>query len=228
MSGAAEKKRAAAEAAARLVDPGMLVGLGSGSTAEAFVTALAAHSPGVRVVATSKVIAAQAAGLGLEVIDLDDAGLIDLTVDGADDIGPGLALIKGGGAALLREKLVWEASARRVVIADDSKIQGPFGRYPLPIEVTPFGCLWTARRIDAVLAAQGLAARAVLRLRAGAPLITDNGNLIYDAACGALPDPAPLAAALKQITGVVEHGLFLGLAERALIGAEGAVQTLYP
>ncbi len=228
MSGAAEKKRAAAQAAARLVEPGMLVGLGSGTTAEAFVTALAAHAPGARVVATSEVIAAQAAGLGLVVVDLDDAGLIDLTVDGADDIGPGLALIKGGGAALLREKLVWEASARRVVIADDSKLKGPFGRFPLPIEVTPFGHLWTARRIDAALAAEGLAARASLRLRGGAPVRTDNGNLIYDAPCGAIPRPATLATALKQITGVVEHGLFLGLAERALIGADDGVTTLYP
>ncbi len=225
---AAVQKRAAAQAAAGLVDPGMLVGLGSGTTAEAFVIALAAHAPGVRVVATSELIAAQAAGLGLKVIDLDDAGLIDLTVDGADDIGPGLALIKGGGAALLREKLVWEASARRVVIADASKLAGPFGRFPLPIEVVPFGHGRTARRIDIVLRDQGLAVTARLRLRDGAPVRTDNGNLIYDAPCGAIPHPAPLAAALKQLTGVVEHGLFLGLAERALIGADDGVTTLYP
>jgi ribose 5-phosphate isomerase A len=228
VSAAAAHKRAAAEAAARLVEPGMTVGLGSGTTAEAFVVALAAHAPGARVVATSEAIGAQAAGLGLVVVDLDAAGLIDLTVDGADDIGPGLALIKGGGAALLREKLVWEASARRVVIADDSKLKGPFGRFPLPVEVVPFGHGSTARRIDAVLEARGLAARAVLRQCQGAPVRTDNGNLIYDAACGAISDPAPLARALKQLTGVVEHGLFLGLAERALIGAEDGVRTLYP
>jgi ribose 5-phosphate isomerase A len=225
---AAAQKRSAAEAAVALVEDGMTVGLGAGSTAEAFVAALAARAPAVRVVATSEAIDAMASRLGLACVGLDDAGVIDLTIDGADDIGAGLALIKGGGAALLREKLVWEASARRVVIADASKLTGPFGRFPLPIEVVAFGHVTTARRIDAALAARGLAARAVLRAPGGAPVRTDGGNVIYDAACGAIPDPAALAGALKQITGVVEHGLFLGLAERALIGAEGGVRTLFP
>jgi ribose 5-phosphate isomerase A len=233
---AESQKKAAGEAAAALVAPGMTVGLGTGSTAEWFVRALAARALGLRAVATSEATAALAASLGgFRLVDLDEAGSIDLTVDGADEIGPGLALIKGGGAALLREKLVWEASARRVVIADASKRPGApeqqgrrFGRFPLPIEVVAFGHATTSARIDRTLAALGLAARVRLRLRDGEPVRTDGGNLIYDAPCEAIDDPAALAGALKGLTGVVEHGLFLDLAERALIGAEDGVITLLP
>jgi ribose 5-phosphate isomerase A len=222
------QKRAAAEAAVDLVEGGMTVGLGSGSTAALFVRALGARGLRPRSVATSEDTAALAASLGIPVVDIDAAGTIDLTIDGADEIGPGLALIKGGGAALLREKLVWEASARRVVIADASKTPGVFGRFPLPVEVVAFGHVGTARRIDAALTALGIAGRAALRLRDGAPVRTDGGNHLYDVACGAIEDPAAMARALKQITGVVEHGLFLGLAERALIGAPDGVITLLP
>jgi ribose 5-phosphate isomerase A len=222
------QKQAAGEAAAALVEPGMTVGLGTGSTAERFVRALAARALPLRVVATSEATATLASGLGFKLIDLDDAGLIDLTVDGADEIGPRLALTKGGGAALLREKLVWEASARRVVIADASKRPGRFGRFPLPIEVVAFGHATTAVRIDATLARLGLSVRARLRLRDGAPVRTDSGNLIYDAPCEEIGDPAVLAGALKALTGVVEHGLFLGLAERALIGTDEGVITIFP
>jgi ribose 5-phosphate isomerase A len=222
------QKQAAGEAAAALVEPGMMVGLGTGSTAEWFVRALARRRLPLRAVATSEATAALAAGLGFQLVELDAAGLIDLTVDGADEIGPGLALIKGGGAALLREKLVWEASARRVVIADASKRPGRFGRFPLPIEVVAFGHATTAGRIDATLGRLGIAARARLRLRDGQPVRTDGGNLIYDAPCGEIPDPSVLAASLKALTGVVEHGLFLGLAERALIGTDEGVVTIFP
>ena len=225
---AAAQKQAAGQAAALLIEPGMTVGLGSGTTAEAFVRALARRKLSVRAVATSEATATLAAGLGFGLADLDAAGPIDLTVDGADEIGPGLALIKGGGAALLREKLVWEASVRRVVIAEAAKLPGVFGRFPLPIEVVAFGHTTTAARIDATLAGLGLAARVRLRLRDGQPVRTDGGNLIYDAPCGEIPDPAGLAAALKLLTGVVEHGLFLNLAERALIGTDAGVTTLYP
>jgi ribose 5-phosphate isomerase A len=226
---AADQKQAAGEAAAMLVEAGMTVGLGTGSTAEWFVRGLAARRLPLRAVATSEATAALAAGLGFELVDLDAAGRIDLTVDGADEIGPGLALIKGGGAALLREKLVWEASARRVVIADASKQPGQsFGRFPLPIEVVAFGHATTAARIDGVLADLGLAVRAQLRVKGGAPVRTDGGNIIYDAPCQAIADPAALARALKALTGVVEHGLFLDLAERALIGTDEGVITLYP
>jgi ribose 5-phosphate isomerase A len=224
-----DQKRAVAAAAAALVEAGMVVGLGSGSTALRFVEALAARDLAIQGVATSEATATLARSLGMPLLELDEAGEIDLTIDGADEIGPGLALIKGGGAALLREKLVWEASARRVVIADASKTPGRFGRYPLPIEVAAFGHASTAKRIDATLATFGLDVRAVPRRRQdGQPVKTDNGNVIYDAACGAIEDPVALAAALKALTGVVEHGLFLGLAERALLGLDDGVVTLHP
>ena len=173
-------------------------------------------------------IADLARSLGLDIADLDDAGTIDLTVDGADEIGPGLALIKGAGGALLREKLLWEASRRCVVIADSSKRVAMLGRnYPLPIEVVPFGHATTLRRITGGLADCGVAAAPRLRLKVdGAPFVSDNGNLIYDAPCGAILDPPGVEAALKSITGVVEHGLFLGLAEQALIGTDDGVVTL--
>jgi ribose 5-phosphate isomerase A len=222
----AEQKRAAAVAAAALIEEGMTVGLGTGTTAALFVEALAARRLNIWCVATSEVIAAQARGLGLSLVDLNTAGSIDLTVDGADEIGPELALIKGGGGALLREKLVWEASARRTVIADATKLPGRFGRYPLPIEVVAFGHEVTARRIDRRLADLGLAVSVVLRGHDGEPVRTDSGNMIYDAACGVIEDPVGLGSAIKALTGVVEHGLFLNLAEQALIGTDDGVIVL--
>jgi ribose 5-phosphate isomerase A len=223
-----EQKRAAGAAAAELVEAGMIVGLGTGSTAAWFVKALAASGVAVRGVATSEATADLARSLGIELIDLDVAGGIELTVDGADEVGPRLALIKGGGAALLREKLVWTASRRRVVIADASKVMKKLGQFPLPIEVVGFGHATTAVRIAGVLEVRGIDSFPILRLRGGVPLRTDSGNLIYDVACGEISDPCALAAALKAVTGVVEHGLFLNLAERALIGTDKGVITLYP
>ena len=162
MSTADEQKRAVGVAAAALIEDGMTVGLGSGSTAAFFVEALAARKLGITCVSTSEVTAAQAKSLGMTVISIDDAGPIDLTIDGADEIGPGLDVIKGGGAALLREKLVWEASRRRVVIADASKTSAALGRYPLPIEVIAFGHLGTLARIVGVLKSQRLPIEPVL------------------------------------------------------------------
>lgn len=225
---AQDQKRAAGEAAARLVEDGMVVGLGTGSTAAWFVRALAMLSPAVRCVATSQETADLAASLGLQMVAPEDVSAIDLTVDGADEIGPRLALIKGGGAALLREKLVWLASVRRVVIADSSKLVECLGAYPLPVEVVSFAHRWTAKRIAAAVALAGIEAEPVLRVRGGAPLVTDGGGLIYDLACGAIRDPAELAAVLKGVSGVVDHGLFLGLAERALVGRDFGVDTLRP
>ncbi len=227
-----EQKRAAGAAAAALVDErAFVIGLGTGSTAEHFVRALPRRLEEVGLtgracVATSVATAERARSGGLTLIDLDDAGTIDITVDGADEIGPGLALIKGGGGALLRETLVWEASRRCVVIADASKRSDVLGGYPLPIEVVPFGHATTARRIIEGLADYGHHALPRLRLRDGQPFITDSGNLIYDAPLGAILDPAGVEAALKSVTGVVEHGLFLGLAEQALIGTDDGVITL--
>ena len=226
------QKRAAAEAAVALIDASVhVIGLGSGSTAAHFVRALPAHLAAARLdgracVPTSSGTAAIAVEVGLALVGLDEVGTIDLTVDGADEIGPGLACLKGAGGALLREKLVWEASRRCVVIGDASKRVAMLGRFPLPVEVEPFGHTTTLRRIIAGLADCGVAATPRLRLTAdGAPFVTDGGNYIYDASCGAILDPPGVEAALKSITGVVEHGLFLGLAERALISTDEGVVT---
>jgi ribose 5-phosphate isomerase A len=223
-----DQKREAGEAAAAMVQSGMVVGLGTGSTAAWFVKALAARKLDIRGVPTSAATAELAASLGITVVALDDVAEIDLTVDGADEVGPGLALIKGGGAALLREKLVWEASKHCVAIADGSKRVRRLGAFPLPIEVIPFGHLSTARRLCDALASCDLAIAPRLRARDGAPVLTDQGNFIYDAPCGAIPDPSRLADALKSVTGVVDHGLFLDLADEALIAGPNGVERLTP
>ncbi|MFO1015070.1 MAG: ribose-5-phosphate isomerase RpiA [Caulobacteraceae bacterium] len=225
---AEDQKRAAGEAAAALVQPGMTVGLGTGSTAAWFVKGLAARGlSGIRGVPTSEATADLARSLGIPILDLNDVRSIDLTVDGADEIGPGLSLIKGGGAALLREKLVWEASNRCVVIADAAKQVDCLGAFPLPIEVVAFGHGHTANRLADVAADFGFNP-AKLRKKDGSPVRTDGGNLIYDLACGRIEEAAALAEALKTVTGVVDHGLFLDLADEALIGTDSGMLTLHP
>ena len=228
MSDADAQKRAAGEAAAALVEDGMVVGLGTGSTAAWFVKALAARKLDVVGVPTSQATADLAAGLGIRIADLGETREIDITVDGADEIGPGLSLIKGGGAALLREKLVWEASRRCVVIADAAKVVPTLGKFALPIEVVAFGHKTTSLRICDALAECDIGIAPRLRRTHGQPVRTDGGNLIYDAACGRIEEPAALAAALKSVTGVVDHGLFLDLAEQALVGTADGVRTLEP
>ena len=223
------QKKNAGEAAAAYVEAGMVVGLGTGSTAAWFVKALAARNlPDLRCVPTSERTADLARELGLTLSTLEDTPRIDLTVDGADEIGPGLALIKGGGAALLREKLVWEASARCVVIADAAKVVPVLGTFPLPIEVVAFGHKTTANRIADVLVDHDIANPARVRQADRGLIRTDGGNLIYDAACKAIHDPSRLADDLKLITGVVEHGLFLDLADLALLGTDEGVQERRP
>lgn len=206
----------------------MVVGLGTGSTAAWFVKALAARKLDILGVPTSLATANLAESLGIRLGELGPVRSIDLTVDGADEIGPALALIKGGGAALLREKLVWEASKRCVVIADAEKRVAKLGKFPLPIEVVAFGHETTMLRICDALGECDLGIAPRLRVKDGVPVKTDNGNLIYDAACGRIEDPAALAAALKSVTGVVEHGLFLDLADVALVGTADGVVTLEP
>ncbi len=228
MSDADTQKRAAGEAAAALVEDGMIVGLGTGSTAAWFVRALGARRLNITCVATSQATAELAASLGMKIGELGETRPIDLTVDGADEIGPGLSLIKGGGAALLREKLVWEASRRCVVIADAAKSVPILGKFPLPIEVVAFGHKTTSLRICDALSECDIGAAPRLRMKDGVPVRTDSGNLIYDAACGRIVEPAALAFALKSVTGVVEHGLFLDLADQALIGTREGVKTLEP
>jgi ribose 5-phosphate isomerase A len=223
------QKKNAGEAAAQHVEAGMVVGLGTGSTAAWFVKALAARNlSGLRCVPTSEKTADLARELGLTLSTLEDTPRIDLTIDGADEVGPGLALIKGGGAALLREKLVWEASARCIVIADHAKVVPVLGTFPLPIEVVAFGHKTTGNRIADVLIDHDINTPARVRQADRGLVRTDGGNLIYDAACKAIHDPARLADDLKLITGVVEHGLFLDLADLAIIGTDDGFETINP
>ena len=226
-----EQKRAAGEAAARLVESGMVVGLGTGTTAVWFVRALAhrmqSEKLDVRGIPTSLATAQLAEVLAIPLLELNQVE-IDLTVDGADEIGPGLQLIKGAGAALLREKLVWEASRRCVVIADAGKRVARLGKHALPIEVAAFGHESTVRRICDALAECDIGMPPRLRIRDGEVVVTDGGNVIYDVICGAIQEPSLLADALKTVTGVVEHGLFLDLADEALIGGEAGVERLVP
>ena len=221
------QKQAAGAAAAELVENGMIVGLGTGSTAVWFVKALAARGLDIHGVPTSENTGALARELGIPLMTLDDVKSIDLTIDGADEIGPGLSLIKGGGAALLREKLVWEASDRCVVIADAAKKVDVLGKFPLPIEVVRFGHPHTARKLADIAAGFELLPPRLRKAERGI-VITDGGNVIYDVPPGAIPDPAALAFALKTVTGVVDHGLFLDLADEALIGTDNGVVRLTP
>ena len=177
--------------------------------------------------AQTELAAALARELGIPLAALDDVTTVDLTVDGADEIGPGLSLIKGGGAALLREKLVWEASSRCVVIADAAKRVPALGKFPLPIEVVRFGHVHTGHRL-ADIAAEFDLPPPRLRTAERGMVVTDGGNLIYDMASGKIDDPTALAAALKSVTGVVDHGLFLDLADEALVGTDEGVVRLQP
>lgn len=216
-------KKLAAARALELVRPGMRLGLGTGSTAKHFVDLLGARVAGgldVLCVSTSEVTEAQARALGIPMSTLDETPELDLTIDGADEVDGELRLIKGGGAALLREKIVASASARMIVIADDSKLVTQLGRYPLPIEVVPFGLEVTRRAVMAAIASVGSAGELVLRRKAdGSVLLTDGGHYILDAHLGAIAQPEALAAALAGIPGVVEHGLFLGLATAAILAS---------
>lgn len=223
-----DQKRAAAEAAVALVEPGMAVGLGSGSTAEHFVQALAHRvREGLTLklcVATSVRTAKLAEAEGLRVGDLNDVQALDLTVDGADEIDGDLNLIKGGGGAHVREKIVAAASRRFVVIADASKYVETLGAFPLPVEVLTFGWRVTHDLIAAALAKGGCGANFVkLRGGPGRPFTSDQGNYILDCAAERIPDPERLAAAVSIIPGVVGHGLFIGMAERAIIATQDRV-----
>jgi ribose 5-phosphate isomerase A len=223
------KKQAAARAL-ELVRPGMRLGLGTGSTAKHFVDLLGARvAAGLAVicVATSEATQAQAVSLGIPMSNLDETPELDLTVDGADEVDPQLRLIKGGGAALLREKIVAAASARMVVIADDGKLVQKLGRFPLPIEVVPFGLEATRRAVAQAIDTAGGTGELELRRRPdGAVLVTDGGHYILDAHLGAIERPELLAQALNMVPGVVEHGLFIGLATGAILAGEGGLTIL--
>ncbi|MGD9766249.1 MAG: ribose-5-phosphate isomerase RpiA [Pseudolabrys sp.] len=230
MTDADTYKRAAAARAVALVSDGMRLGLGTGSTARPFVELLGERvRAGLNVVGvpTSEATREIALRVGVPLTTLDETPELDLTVDGADEIGPDLALIKGGGGALLREKIVAAASRRMVVIADQTKWVETLGRFPLPIEVNPFGLAATQQAIARVIADCGLAGPMTVRSGAGGhPFVTDGGHWIVDAALGRIPDPKMLADRLLVVPGVVEHGLFVGLASMAILAGPGGVRTV--
>ena len=222
-------KRQAAERAIALVRPGMRLGLGTGSTARHFVDLVGAQvRKGLRIVGvpTSEATARQARELGIPLTTLDETPELDLTVDGADEIDGALRLIKGGGGALLREKIVAASSRRMVVIADASKRVAQLGSFPLPIELVPFGAAATIRRVEQAAAALGLAGPLTLRRRGGALFVSDGGHYILDCAFGAIADPEALAQALAFIPGVVDYGLFIGMASAAIFAGPAGVESL--
>lgn len=223
-------KRAAAEAALTFVENGMKLGLGTGSTAAYFVEGLAAKvREGLDVVAvpTSEATAALATRLGIKLATLDDIPYLDLTVDGADEIDADLRLIKGGGGALLREKIVATASDRMLVIADHTKFVETLGAFPLPIEIVRFGSRATINLIEALAADVGCTGELKIRAKPdGSPFQTDSGNLILDCHFGRIEDADGLADALQIIPGVVEHGLFLDIAAAAIMAGPDGLKVI--
>ena len=219
-------KRQAAARALEQVRDGMKLGLGTGSTAKHFVELLGMRvREGLSVVGvpTSEVTRADAVRCGVPLTTLDEVDRLDLTVDGADEIDPALNLIKGGGGALLREKIVASASDRMIVIADDTKWVDMLGRFPLPVEVIPFGLAATQRAIGKAFAQAGVSGQMMVRKgKDGHVFVTDGGHWIVDAHLGRITDAPRLAGLLTSIPGVVEHGLFIGLASTAMLaGAQG-------
>jgi ribose 5-phosphate isomerase A len=224
------QKRAAAARAVAFVQSGMRLGLGTGSTARHFVELLGERvRDGLKVsaVPTSEATRLQAERLGIALTTLDETPELDLTVDGADEIAPDLTLIKGGGGALLREKVVAAASARMVVIADESKWVDKLGRFPLPIEIVPFGATVTQRAVEAAAAEIGCPGPALLRKTPnGHAFVTDGGHWLIDAQLQRIAEPRLLAARLSAIPGVMEHGLFIGLAQTAIIAGPAGVRVV--
>jgi len=215
------EKQAAARAAVQLVESGSIVGLGSGSTATFAIQFLAERvRAGLKIVGipTSKATKQLAEQLGIPLTTLDDNPVIDIDIDGADEIDPQLNLIKGGGGAMLREKVIASASKRFVVVAESTKLVPHLGKFPLPVEVISFAEALVKRRIEA------LGAQVTLRKHQdGGVYVTDEGHHILDCNFGEISDPAALNAQLHEIPGVVEHGLFIGLAEMAFVGKDGSV-----
>ena len=219
-----QEKEAAGRAAAKLVRDGDVVGLGTGSTAYFAVVALGERvKSGLKMIGipTSVQTADLARQLGIPLTTLDEHPEIDITIDGADEVDPKLNLIKGGGGALLREKVVASASKKMVVVVDSGKIVPVLGKFPLPVEVISFARAVVEKKIVS------LGASPKLRTKAdGSPYLTDNGNQILDCSFGKIEDPPPLALALSNTPGVVEHGLFIGLASLALVGRGDRVEEL--
>ena len=222
-------KIAAAAEALTYVKSGMKLGIGTGSTAEEFVRLLAVKvAEGFEVIGvpTSERTAALCAELGVPLTTLEETPHLDLTIDGADEVDGQLSLIKGGGGALLREKIVAAASDAMIVIADESKVVDTLGRFPLPVEVNRFGLAATKLAVEKAIADLGLEAPLNLRMKDGEVFVTDGGHYILDASFGRIPDTKALSDALFAIPGVVEHGLFIGLARAAIIAGTSGIRTL--
>lgn len=216
-------KRQAGERAADFIRDGMTVGLGTGSTVHWTIVRLGAlvrEGLTIRAVPTSRQTEKSAAEQKIPLVTFADVRELDLTIDGADEISPRLDLIKGGGGALLREKLVAAASKRLIVVADESKLVPALGSFPLPVEVVPFGWEITARRVE------NLNLKQSLRMSDGKPFLTDNGNYILDCDCGKIENPAQFHRELKLLTGVVETGLFVGMADAAVVAGSGGIEII--
>lgn len=217
-----DAKHLVAKRAVEFVEDGMAVGLGTGTTATMFIRELALrvqHGLTIRCVASSDASCDLGLSLGMDVTTLDQLPQLDLYVDGADEVGPGLALIKGGGGALLREKIVASAAKEFLVVVDSTKLVERLGRFPLPVEVIKMALPVVEPR----LAALGLNPKQRKAKSGDGPYLTDEGNYILDCACGVIDDPEVLAAEIRGIVGVVEHGLFLGMATLALVAGEDGV-----
>ncbi|HKA23289.1 MAG TPA: ribose-5-phosphate isomerase RpiA [Blastocatellia bacterium] len=216
-------KRRAAERALEFVHDGNVVGLGTGSTAKFAIEGLGRRvKQGLSItgVATSTATERLAREVGIQVISLNEAGTIDVTLDGADEVDPAFNMIKGGGGALTREKLVALASAKRVMLVDDSKLVQQLGQTrELPVEVLSFASALSAGLLE------GLGSSVSLRGGAGAPFVTDNGNHILDCAFGPIEDPSGLEKRIKLLPGVIESGLFIGIADVLVIAFEGSVEV---
>ena len=224
MQNADTAKELAAQASMKFIEDGMVVGMGSGTTATHFINLLGERvKQGLKIrgISSSKASAELAASMSIPIIDFHTSAEIDVTVDGADELTHQLELIKGGGGALLREKIVASASKRFIIVADSSKLVTRLGAFPLPVEVIPMASPLVARQLLEL----GLRPT-VRRLATGSEFITDEGNLILDCECGEIEDPSKLAALIRQIVGVVEHGLFLNMADIALIAGDAEVVEL--
>ena len=227
---ARQKKIAAARKALDFINPGTAIGLGTGSTAAELVILLGekvAQGFDVIAVPTSEATRQQAEGVGIRLTTLEETPALDVTIDGADELDKALRLVKGGGGALLREKIVACASKRMVVIADDTKVVQTLGKFPLPVEVVQFGLAATKAMLEARATELGLSGEIALRTGAdGHPFTTDNGNFILDCKFGAIPQPEALSACLNTIPGVVDNGLFLGIATAAIVASDEGVDVL--
>ena len=222
-----EAKALVGKRAAELVEDGMAVGLGTGTTSVMFIKALGERVQQglqIRCVASSDASAALGKSLGMEVVSLAELPELDLYIDGADEVGPGLSLIKGGGGALLREKIVASAAKKFVVVVDSTKIVPQLGGFPLPIEVIKLALPLVERKLHDI----GLFPRQRRASDGISPYLTDERNFILDCACGDIGDPAERAEQIRHIVGVVEHGLFLNMATLALVAGDDGVRELLP